>query len=173
MKLSPTFRMPLKRRKLGKTNYRKRLKLLLSKKPRLVVRKTNRYIIAQIIEYDEKGDRTVASVLSKELLKFGWIYSFKNTPAAYLTGLLIGKKALEKGIKEAVLDIGLHSPSKGARVFAVAKGAIDAGLRIPVSEEVFPSEDRIKGLHIESYLKKFEGISKKFEEVKQKILGEK
>jgi len=173
MKLSPTFRMPLKRRRLGKTNYRKRLKLLTSEKPRLIVRKTNRYIIVQIARYNEKGDEILVGTTSKVLEKFGWNFSFKNTPAAYLTGLLVGKMAVEKGIKEAILDIGLHSPTKGSKVFAVAKGAIDAGLKIPASEEVFPSEDRIKGLHIKSYLKKFEGISKKFEKVKKKILGKK
>ena len=105
------------------------------------------------------------------LKKFGWNYSFKNTPAAYLTGLLIGKMAAKKNIKEAILDIGLHSPTKGSKVFAVAKGAIDAGLKIPMSESVVPSEDRIKGEHIASYLQKFKNLPEKLEEVKQKILG--
>ncbi len=171
MKIGTTYRMQLKRRRLGKTNYKKRLKLLLSGKPRLIVRKTNKYIIAQIAKYNEKGDEILVGVTSKVLKKFGWNYSFKNTPAAYLTGLIIGKMAVEKGIKEAILDIGLHSPTKGSKVFAVAKGALDAGLKIPISESVIPSEDRIKGEHIASYLQKFKNLPEKFEEVKQKILG--
>ncbi len=171
MKIGTTYRMQLKRRRLGKTNYKKRLKLLLSGKPRLIVRKTNKYIIAQIAKYNEKGDEILVGVTSKVLKKFGWNYSFKNTPAAYLTGLIIGKMAVEKGIKEAILDIGLHSPTKGSKVFAVAKGALDAGLKIPINESVIPSEDRIKGEHIASYLQKFKNLPEKFEEVKQKILG--
>ncbi len=142
-----------RRRREGKTNYRKRLKLLLSKKPRLVVRKSNRYIIAHVVEFDPRGDRTIAYAHSSELRKFGWVYSCKNTPAAYLTGLLCGLRALKKGIKEVILDIGLHAPCKGAKVFAAMKGAADAGLQIPYSEEILPSEERIKGVHIAEYAK--------------------
>jgi len=164
--------MPLKRRREGKTNYKKRLALLKSGKPRLVVRKSLRYIRAQIVEFDPKGDKTIVGVLSKELKKYGWNYSFKNLPAAYLTGLLVGKKALERGIKEAVLDIGLHRATKGAKVFVVAKGAIDAGLKVPLGEGILPSEERIRGEHIANYLEKFKNIKEDFEKIKQKILGE-
>ncbi|HDH91455.1 MAG TPA: 50S ribosomal protein L18 [Candidatus Aenigmarchaeota archaeon] len=173
MKLSPTYKMPLKRRRLGKTDYKKRLKLLLSKKPRLVVRKSLRYITAQIIEFDPKGDRTLVSVTSKELRKLGWKFACDNTPAAYLTGLLIGKRASEKGIEEAILDMGLYRSTKGSRIYAVVKGARDAGLNVPVDENIFPSEDRIKGLHIANYLKKFKDIPEEFEKIKKKIMGEK
>ncbi len=171
-KLSPTYKMPFRRRREGKTNYRKRLKLLLSGKPRLVVRKSNRYLIAQVVTYNPKGDVTVASVNSKFLKKLGWEYSCKNTPAAYLTGLMIGKKALEKGVKEAILDMGLYPSTRGNRIYALVKGAIDAGMQIPVSGEMFPNEERIKGLHIEAYLEKAKGMSKKFEEIKKIILGD-
>ena len=145
MKLSPTFKMPFRRRREGKTNYKKRLKLLLSKKPRLVVRKSLKYIRAQIVEFDKKGDKTLASAFSRELKKLGWKYACDNLPAAYLTGLLIGKRALEKGISEAVLDMGLYPSTKGSRIYACVKGALDAGLKIPCSEDVLPSEERIKG----------------------------
>lgn len=172
MKLKPTYRMPFKRRRLGKTNYKKRLKLLLSKKPRLVVRRSLKYIRAQIIEFDPKGDRTLVSASSQELKKFGWNFAFDNLPASYLTGLIIGKKALAKKIKEAVLDIGLYSATKGARVFALVKGAIDAGLKVPCSEEVFPSEERISGKHIANYQEKFKNLPEEFEKIKEKILEE-
>lgn len=160
-------RVSLKRRREGKTNYGKRLKLLLSKKPRLVVRKTNRYIIAHIVDYDYKNHRdlTVAYVTSKDLSKYGWNYSsFKSLPACYLTGLLIGKKALEKNINEAILDIGLHPSTKGNRIYAVLKGTIDAGLKIPYNEKILPTKERIEGNHIKNFDKNI------FLKVKENIL---
>jgi large subunit ribosomal protein L18 len=172
MKLKPTYKMPFRRRREGKTDYKKRLKLLLSKKPRLVVRKSLKYIRAHIVEFDKKGDRTLAFAFSKELKKFGWNYACDNLPASYLTGLLIGKRALEKGIKEAVLDLGLSPSTKGSRIYACVKGALDAGLKVKVSEKVLPSEERIRGLHIASYLPKFKNIAQDFESIKRKILGE-
>ncbi|HDD71460.1 MAG TPA: 50S ribosomal protein L18 [Candidatus Aenigmarchaeota archaeon] len=171
MKLSSTFKMPFRRRREGKTNYKKRLKLLLSKKPRLVVRKSLKYIRAQIVEFDKKGDKTLASAFSRELKKLGWKYACDNLPAAYLTGLLIGKRALEKGISEAVLDMGLYPSTKGSRIYACVKGALDAGLKIPCSEDVLPSEERIKGVHIANYLEKFKDLPEEFEKIKEKILS--
>lgn len=148
------YRVPLKRRRKGLTNYYKRVKLIISGKPRLVVRKTIKHIIAQIAIAKPQGDIIIASAHSKELVKkFKWYGNTNNTPAGYLVGLIIGYKALQKGIKEAILDIGLHRAVKGAIVFAVAKGAMDAGLYIPCSESVIPSEDRIRGEHIATYAK--------------------
>ena len=170
-KLSPRYKMPFRRRREGKTNYKKRLKLLLSRKLRLVVRKSLKYINAQIVDYKPgKSDLTLVSANSRELKKFGWKYSCKNLPACYLTGLIIGKRALERGIKEVILDMGLHPSTKGSRIYSLVKGAIDAGLKISVSEEVLPEEERIKGLHIANYLEKFKNITKDFEELKKKIL---
>jgi len=162
-KISPTYRIHFRRRREGKTNYKKRLKLLLSEKPRLVYRKTLKYIIGQIINFDKKGDVTLVGITSKILKKYGWKFACDNTPASYLTGYLLGKMALSKGVKEAVLDIGLYTSTKGGRMYAFAKGAIDAGLNVPCNEEMFPSEDRIKGLHIS------EEVAKNFEEVKKNI----
>lgn len=173
MKLSPTYKMPFKRRRLCKTDYKRRLRLLISKKPRIVVRKSLKYIQAQIIEFDKKGDKAIASATSKELKKLGWNFSMDNLPSAYLVGMLIGKKALKKGIKEAILDSGLYPSKKGSRIYAVVKGAADAGLNIPVDKEMFPSEERIKGLHIANYLKKFKDLPEEFEKIRQKIIGEK
>ena len=150
----PRYRVPFRRRREGKTNYRKRLALLKSGKPRLVVRKTLNHHIAQIVLYDPKGDKTVVSAHTRELMRdFGWKGHGGNTPSAYLLGLLIGYKALEKGINEAILDIGLHPPTRGSSIFAVLKGAVDAGLDVPHSEEIYPGEDRIKGEHIAEYAK--------------------
>ena len=94
----------------------------------------------------------LASAHTKQLVRdFGWRGACGNIPAAYLTGLLAGLRAVNNGIKKAVLDIGLFSPIKGSRVFAALKGAIDAGMEIPCSEEVLPDEDRILGKHIADY----------------------
>ena len=171
MKLSPTYKMPFKRRRLFKTDYKKRLRLLLSKKPRLVVRKSLKYMTAQIVEFSEKGDKTLVAATSKDLKKLGWSFACDNLPAAYLTGLLVGKKALGKGIQEAILDSGFYPSTKGSRIYAVVKGAIDAGMKVPVSEEVLPSEDRIYGKHISGYKEKFKNLSEEFEKIKQKVLG--
>jgi large subunit ribosomal protein L18 len=143
-----------RRRREGKTNYKSRKAFVLSGKPRLVTRITLKNVIAQIITAKPHGDEVLVSAHSRELTKtYGWKASKKNIPAAYLTGLLCGLKAKSKGIKEAIFDIGLHSPSKGAKVFAVLKGVLDAGVNVPYGEEKVPDEKRIKGEHIVEYAK--------------------
>jgi len=152
-----------KRRVTKKTNYLKRLGLLKSGKPRLVIRLSNLYINIQYILHNPKGDISKVNILSKMLKNYGWNKSFKNTPAGYLIGYLFGKKVLKdkKLGKELIFDIGLQKSQKGGRLYAVIKGAVDAGLKIPVSEEVFPSKDRIEGKHL-----KYEKL---FAEVKANI----
>ena len=167
--MKPTYTMPFKRRREGKTNYQKRLRLLLSKKPRLVVRKSLKYICTQIVQFEKIGDKTLAAASSQELKKLGWKFACDNLPAAYLTGLLIGKKAAKNKIKEAVLDSGLYPSTKGSRIYAVLKGAVDSDLKVSYDEKILPSEERIKGLHIQ----KFKDLPQEFEKIKQKILGEK
>ena len=187
------YRVPFRRRSEGKTDYRLRLNLLLSKKPRLVVRKSLNNISAQIISYNERGDRVLVSAHTRELVKMGYKGHCGNLPAAYLTGLLLGKKALKEGYEEAILDIGLHGATKGAAVFAILKGTVDAGMDIPYGESILPEESRINGTHIkeyaellkeedsEEYNKQFskylknglnpEDLPEHFEEIKNKILN--
>jgi len=154
MARGPRYRVPFRRRREGKTNYHKRLAMLKSGVPRLVVRKTLNHHVAQIVVYDPKGDRTVVSAHTKELARdFGWKGHGGNTPSAYLLGLLIGYKAKKAGIEEAILDIGLHPPTKGSSIFAVLKGAVDAGLEVPHSEEIYPEDYRITGEHVANYAK--------------------
>lgn len=160
------MKMGFKRKRLGKTNYRKRLRLLLANKPRLVIRKSLKNILAQIVEYDGKGDKVILSAHSSELKKYGGEGNKGNIPASYLVGLLIGNKAKKKNIKELVLDIGLQKSVKGSRIYSLLKGCVDAGLSIPHSKEILPTEDRIKGAHIKNF------DSNKFEEMKNKIMGE-
>ncbi|RJS78767.1 50S ribosomal protein L18 [Candidatus Bathyarchaeota archaeon] len=187
------YNVPFRRRREGKTDYKARKALVLSGKPRLVARGTLKNMIAQIIVAKPHGDEVTVSAHTRELTrKYGWKAPRGNIPAAYLTGLLCGLKAKTKGVKEAVLDIGLHSPTKGARVFAVLKGALDAGLNIPHSEGKLPEENRIEGKHIAEYAKNLasnqeeyqlrfskyleqklspENLPKHFEKVKKTILS--
>jgi len=182
-------RLPPRRRREGLTDYRMRLKLVKSGLPRLVIRKTNRYIIVQVIKCREGGDETLLTVTSKKLLEYGWRGGLKNIPASYLTGLLAGIQAKKKGIGKAIVDIGLHKPVKGSRVFAAVKGFIDAGVDVPAGEEIFPDEERIRGSHISDYYRRireegletrqfskvgevYEELEKHFEEVKERILRE-
>jgi large subunit ribosomal protein L18 len=164
----------------GKTNYKKRLKYLASNKPRLVIRPSLKNIHIQIVEFAEKGDKILFSASSRELKKLGWQFNCGNIPSAYLTGLLIGKKAKDK-IKENIADFGFKEAIKQSRICAALKGAIDSGLKIPHSKEVFPSEERTKGLHIQKYSEiakehqfskqnNIKNLAKNFEEVKSKIL---
>jgi large subunit ribosomal protein L18 len=141
----------VRRRIEGKTDYRRRLALLKSGKTRLVVRKMNRYIIVQFIDYNKNGDIVRACAVSKELLRYGWKHGTKNLPAAYLTGYLTGLRAIKEGINEAVLDIGRHPSTKGSRLYAALKGAIDAGISVNYGEEILPDESRIRGAHIAEY----------------------
>ncbi len=161
----PRYRVPFRRRREGKTDYRYRLRLLKSGLPRAVFRRSNRYITVQIAEFSEKGDIIVASSTSKELSKYGWKGRFSTTPAAYLTAYLTGKKAISKGIERAVFDMGLYVPSKGSRAFAALKGLVDAGLEIPHGEGELPDESRIRGEHLgEEVVKMFEAVKAKLEE---------
>lgn len=146
------YNLPYRRRREGKTDYRRRMRIILSGKPRFVVRTSNKHTIVQIVEAKVKGDEVLASAYSKELTsKYGWKGGCGNLPAAYLTGLLAGIRAIRAGISEAVLDIGLKRATGGARVFAALKGGLDAGLEIPHSDEILPSPERIRGEHIASY----------------------
>ncbi len=157
----PTYHVPFRRRREGKTNYRKRLALLKSGVPRLVVRKTNSQIIVQVVEFDEKGDRTLLRVDRHLLSHKGWKHT-KNIPTAYVSGVLMGKLAKDKGIERLVLDMGLHTPTKGNFAFYVAKGVQDAGVEIKVPEDldmdrVYKSSGKVKKEEVESFVKELLG----------------
>ena len=147
------YRVQLRRRREGKTDYQARKALVTSRKPRLVTRASNKNVEVQIIIAKPHGDEVLASANSRELIKsFGWKAPTGNIPAAYLTGLLCGLKAKAAGIKEAILDIGLVSPTKGSKIFAVLSGVVDAGVPVPHGEDKIVKE-RMKGEHIAQYAK--------------------
>ena len=114
MAKGPRYHVPFRRRREGKTDYRKRKIMILSSLPRLVVRYSLKHITSQIIESYSLGDRTLVSASSQELSKnYGWKAYCGNVPIAYLVGFLIGHKALSQGINQTILDIGLKKASKG------------------------------------------------------------
>ena len=148
-----SYRVHLRRRREGKTDYQARKALVTSRKPRLVTRASIKNVEVQIIIAKPHGDEVLASANSRELIKsYGWRAPTGNIPASYLTGLLCGVKAKAAGIKEAILDIGLVSPTKGSKIFAVLSGVVDAGVEVPHSEEKIVKE-RMKGEHIAKYAK--------------------
>jgi large subunit ribosomal protein L18 len=152
MAKGPIYNVPYRRRREGKTNYSLRKKLVSSGLPRIVVRKTGKYVLVQLVKPGVKGDEVVTSAHSSELKKkYSYLGSLSNLSASYLTGLLCGYRSTANGVKEAVLDIGLQIPSKGADVFGVLKGFLDAGVDVPHNEEVVPDEKRIAGTHIAKY----------------------
>ncbi|WP_247009868.1 50S ribosomal protein L18 [Halorientalis litorea] len=151
MATGPRYNVPMRRRREARTNYHQRLRLLKSGKPRLVARKSNQHMTAQLIVTGPQGDETVTSAHSSDLEEFGWEAPTGNLPAAYLTGLLAGKRALAAGLEEAVLDIGLNTATPGNKVFAVQEGVIDAGLEVPHNDSVLADWSRTRGEHIAEY----------------------
>lgn len=144
----PTYVVPFRRRKEKSTNYEKRLGLVKSGKPRMVVRRSNRHVLVQLVEFNSAGDKVLVSVNSKKLKKFKWA-SRRNLPTAYLAGFYAGVLGKKAGVKEFVLDIGLVPPVVGGLPFAAQKGAVDAGLKSPHGENIV-DEGRVKGEHIEA-----------------------
>ncbi len=159
-----------RRRAEGKTDYRKRIILLGGGKPRIVFRKTNRYIISQYVKSEGAKDKVLFGANSSELLNYGWPEknkgSLKSLPACYLTGFLLGRKISDiKEKAEGVADFGLLRSIPKSRNYAFLKGVIDAGVAVNAGEEIFPNEERLKGKHMKISIeldKIKENINKKF-----------
>lgn len=179
------FQTPFRRRQEGKTDYYQRKRLVTqhkakynSPKYRLVVRFTNRDVIAQIVSSQITGDFVFTSAYSHELPRYGIRHGLTNWAAAYATGLLVARRALQKlgldetyqGVEEVegeyqlteavedgprpfkvFLDIGLQRTTTGGRVFGVLKGASDGGLYVPHSPNRFPGWD-IEGEELDAEL---------------------
>ena len=186
------FNVPFRRKRQGRTYYKRRFRILVSNRYRFVVRKSLRNFQASVVEYNAKGDKIILTVNTKALGKLGWKGDTGNLPSAYLIGLIAGKKAVGKGIKDAVLDTGFNNSVKGSRMYAALAGAIDSGLKIPFDQKILPPKDRIEGEHIAKYAlmlknnkaeyeKQFadyikrgmapEDIPKHFNEIKVKVNG--
>ena len=186
-----TYVHTLKRIREDKTNYRKRSAILIGRQLFVTVKISDQNVAAQVLKPTPTGDIVIASAHSRELVEHGWKGAFNNLPACYLTGMLLGKKAMQKEVNGAVLYIGKNHFT--SRVGACMKGIVDAGVNMPVSEESLPDEDRISGQHIaeyshtlkedeKEYNSRFSAILKNglkpedypshFEEIKSKISGE-
>jgi large subunit ribosomal protein L5e len=159
------FQVQYRRRREGKTDYYARKRLVTqdknkynSPKYRLVVRITNKDIVAQIISSKIAGDFVLSSAYARELSNFGMPVSHTSYAAGYATGLLLARRVLKKlGLADkyagnnkevgedynveaiddgpnpfyCILDCGLHRTTTGARIFSVLKGVADGGVEIP------------------------------------------
>lgn len=158
----PTYEVAFRRRREKKTNFQKRLALVKSEKPKMVVRRSNRYVTVQFVEFKPKGDVTLLTVNGTKLKKmFNWP-SKRNVWSAYLAGLYAGREASKKGVKEFVLDLGMRTASKGSVVFAALQGAVDAGLKTSYSDEKVP-KDKLSNPP--------DAVKAMFEDTKKKILA--
>jgi len=101
-----------------------RRKILARKiRPRLSIFRSNRFIYAQII--DDGLGKTIAAVHEKELKK-EILEKMTKTQTAKNLGLMLGKKAIEKKVKEVVFD--RRGYKFHGRVLSLAEGAKEAGL---------------------------------------------
>jgi large subunit ribosomal protein L5e len=118
-----------------------------------------------------KGDVVMCAAESTELKNYGLSAGLTNYSAAYCTGLLIARRLLknvglsgdykpnteitgeyfnvddfpeEKRPFKALLDVGIHRTTTGARVFGCLKGAADGGLNVPHSTKRFPGYTKAK-----------------------------
>lgn len=171
------YHVKYKRRRQGKTDYYARKRMITQAKNkynapkyRLVVRFTNKDIIAQIVSAEIGGDKIFMAAYSHELRRYGIQHGLTNWAAAYCTGLLLARRTLKKlkldedfvGVEEpdgefklteategedgrrpfkCFLDVGLTRTTTGARIFGAMKGASDGGLYVPHSENRFPGYD--------------------------------
>ncbi len=93
--------------------------------PRLCVYRSNTSIYAQIID-DSEGKTLVAASSNEKNWRNGQ-KNRKNVEMARKVGLLIGQRALKKGIQKVVFDRAGYSFH--GRVKALADGAREAGLK--------------------------------------------
>jgi len=183
--------LDFRRRREALTDYRKRFALVKGGHDRVVIRKTNKRIIAEVVRYAEKGDLVLAYVDSGALSKYSWP-SRSNRPTAYLTGLMLARIAASK-VKDSnapyILDIGLSSPVKNSIPFVFAKGCLDGGMRLQASLEIkeaiynysdteYAKKASESGGTVKQYGKflkdgiKIEALAGLFEATKKKILSE-
>lgn len=161
------MRVQKRRRREGKTDYKIRLNLLKGETPRIVFRKSNKYLVSQYVINENAKDKVKFGLNSKILLKYGWPKEFegslKSISAAYLLGFLTAKKILKDKIKTPIIDFGMIRVLPKTKPFAYLKGLIDGGLKIKSKEESFPEQDRIIGKNLKK------DFSKNFQETKSKI----
>ncbi len=156
-----------RRRRENKTDYLNRMNLLKSNTPRIVFRKTNRYLIVQYVQSKNAQDSIKIGFTTKDLNKYGWPNEFKGSlksiPAAYLVGLLMAKKITKEKLEKPIIDFGMIRTLHKTKIYGFIKGLTDGGMNISDKENIFPEEDRIKGKDLK---KDFSG---EFEKIKSNI----
>jgi large subunit ribosomal protein L5e len=110
------YQVKYARRRDGKTDYRARRQMVSQDKTkygapkyRLVVRRSNKDVTAQIVSATPTGDVVLQAAYSHELPAFGIKFGLTNYAACYATGLLLARRVLTKlkvaekfpGVKEA------------------------------------------------------------------------
>ena len=93
-------------------------------RPRLRVTRSNAHIYAQVI--DDVTGMTIASASTLDAEVKTAVKSGSNVAAAAAVGIVVGKRALDKGVTEVVFDRG--GRLYHGRVKALADGAREAGL---------------------------------------------
>jgi large subunit ribosomal protein L18 len=142
-----------RRKRKGKTDYRLRKRVVVSRLPFVSIRISNKNVLVQLIKAGPKGDTVLGSASSKQLQKFGWLFSKRSLPACYLCGLMLGSKMKDKVNSKVVVYMGLKPYVVGSRASAVVKGLIDGGLKVEADQETFPEEKRLNGSQIALYAK--------------------
>mmetsp|Transcript_107041 Transcript_107041/g.149259 ORF Transcript_107041/g.149259 Transcript_107041/m.149259 type:complete len:314 (-) Transcript_107041:12-953(-) len=132
------YQVKFRRRREGKTDYQQRKFLITQDKNkyntpkyRFVVRLSNRTVTCQIIYAKLVGDVVLAAAYSHELPRYGLTVGLNNYAAAYCTGLLLGRRVLQKlgldsqfeGHTEITgEDFGYHKPSQQEKSRARRRG---------------------------------------------------
>lgn len=154
-----------RRRQEGKTDYSRRITMLKGDSPRLVFRKTNKFLIAQYVTSREAQDKIEFGVSSKKLINYGWPKeaegSLKSIPASYCLGLLIGKIIEENKLKAPILDLGMYRVLPKTKIHSFIKGLVDGGVKLKHEGKLFPEDDKIKGKYLKNKIQ--------FAEIKIKI----
>ena len=95
-----------------------------AQRPRLNVYRSLNHIYAQVI--DDEAMHTIAAASTLDAQVKEQLEGKTKSEAALIVGELVGKRALEKGVKEVVFDRGGYLYT--GRVQQVAEGARKAGL---------------------------------------------
>jgi large subunit ribosomal protein L18 len=117
----------VKRRVVRLTDYGKRFKLLKSGLPRLVLRKTNKYVIAQLVEYNPIGDHIIWTCSTKALVGAKGLNNGTNEAACVALGAML---PLDES-SDFIIDKGMRRPVEGRSFFI---GFVCSGIRPNVSK---------------------------------------
>ena len=109
------YRVPYRRRREKKTDYKARRILATSEFPRIVVRVSNKEIIVQVTKSKIEGDFVLANASSYELRqKFGWKASGKNIPENFLSTIIDPKLQISVSSTTSITIKGKSCTSYGA-----------------------------------------------------------